>query len=439
MPHQNADLTKSPASSNQSIRLQISSETDFLTQVIVHTPGEEMATVSPENLPELLFEDILHLEDARAEHQVMCRVFRKIVGNEDAVLQISSLLGEAFLAEEARHEFVEALCAVSKWSNLKAFESELKRLSPEELQRFALTGRSPLPIIVQPLPNLMFTRDVSAVVNDVILLSHPANAARSRESIIMRVVVNHHPRFHSVRDRAIRLPGGVTFEGGDLLVVNERVVLIGNSERTSFGGVANVARELFEHSTVEHVLMVSLPMQRACMHLDTVFTFASPEECVVFPPLINEIPDGNVVRFSKTDNSDAFTVTICANLQSTLEEVLEREISFVPCGGSEPLSQKREQWTDGANFFALGPGIVIGYERNLQTFEEMSRRGYRVVTARGFLSYYEESDYVAGEKMAIKLEGNELSRGRGGPRCMTMPLARVQSPKSGVRGLEPGN
>ena len=406
------------------VRLQIVSETNFLNQVVVHTPGEEMVTVSPDDLPELLFEDILHLEDAREEHELMCAVFRKIVGRHDAVLQISSLLGEAFERDEAREEFVEALCAISKWSNLRAFERDLKQLSPEDLKRFALTGLSSLPIIAPPLPNLMFTRDVAAVVNDAILLSHPANAARSRESIIMRVVVHHHPAFRTVRDQVIHLPQGVTFEGGDLLVVNPSVALIGNSERTSFGGVANVVRELFQRTGIEHVLMVTLPAQRSCMHLDTVFTFASPDECVVFPPLIDDIPHGNVVRFSKTSGGDHFATTVCDNLQSVLQDVLGHPVAFIPCGGSDPLSQKREQWTDGANFFALGPGIVIGYERNQRTFEQMSRRGYRVVTARGFLSYFEESEYVQGEKTAIKLEGNELSRGRGGPRCMTMPLSR---------------
>ena len=408
----------------QPIKLGVSSETGVLQQVIVHTPGEEMAQVSPENLPELLFEDILHLEDARAEHQLMCRVFRKIVGRQDAVLQISSLLGEALQKEEARNELVEAICKVSTSNNLQAFEKKLKLLSPENLKHFALTGESYLPIHAQPIPNLMFTRDVAAVVGDSIILSHPATTARARESIIMRVVIHHHPAFQGCQEKIIDLPPGVTFEGGDLLVVNEKVILIGNSERTSFGGVVNVARALFENTSFEHVVMVTLPAQRSCMHLDTVFTFASPEEFLVFPPLIEQTHSGNVVRFSKTDESGKFSIEICQDLKSELEKILDHPVTFIPCGGADPLSQRREQWTDGANLFALAPGLVIGYERNLHTFEEMSRKGYRVVTAKGFLSYYEESDYTPGEKMAIKLEGNELSRGRGGPRCMTMPLAR---------------
>ncbi len=409
----------------QEINFSVTSETGILQQVIVHTPGEEMAQVSPEELPNLLFEDILHLEDAHEEHQLMCRVFRKIVGRHTAVLQISSLLGETFQSSDAREDFVEGLCALAKSSNLQAFEDELKQLSAEDLKRFALTGCSQLPIHAQPIPNLMFTRDVAAVVGDAIVLSHPATTARTRESLIMRIVMRHHPSFQKNQERIIHLPKGVTFEGGDLLVVNERVALIGNSERTSFGGVINVAHALFNKTQFEHVIMVTLPPKRSCMHLDTVFTFASLEECVVFPPLIESIPYGGVVRISKTDTAGRFNIETCTDLKSILEESLGHELTFIPCGGHDPLSQQREQWTDGANFFALAPGLVIGYERNLHTFEEMRRRGYRVVTAEGFLSYYEESDYTPSEKMAIKLEGNELSRGRGGPRCMTMPLSRL--------------
>ena len=416
-----------PIPTERQARLHITSETGLLEQVLVHSPGAEMELVLPENRLELLFDDILFVGRAREEHQLMAEVFSKIVGRSDAVLQIADLLREVFIHADARADFVAQLCSVSPERNLQAFETELNRLSPDELFDVAMTGRSRLPIHMDPDPNLIFMRDVAAVVHDHIILSHPATAIRTRESVILRTVLEHHPLFAPYRDKVVVLPEGVTFEGGDLLMADAGCVIIGHSERTSFGGVMNVARELFSRTPVEHVVMVDLPKARYCMHLDTVFTFASPAECVVFPPVIDEDTFANVVHYTRSDDPNRFYSEIRKGLRPVLEEILERELSFIPCGGENPLSQKREQWTDGANLFAVAPGVVIGYERNESTFNSLRDRGYRIVTADGFLSYYSESEFKVGEKVGIKLEGNELSRGRGGPRCMTLPLARRET------------
>ena len=406
-----------------SFRFAVASEIDPLQQVIVHTPGAELELVTPEQRLTLLFDDILFVEEAQAEHRQMCALFEKVVGAEGAVLQITDLLRTAFASEEARAAFVEQLCRLQPETNLQAFARELAALSPDELLHFALTGQSPLPLNAFPLPNLLFTRDLAAVVNDHLIVSHPATAARARESLILRIILEHHPGFAGLRDRIIYLPEGVTFEGGDLLVASPEVVLLGHSERTSLGGVAHVARALFSRTSVRHVLVVDLPKQRASMHLDTVFTFVSADECVVFPPILHQ--EGNVLQLMAGDTPERFVTEMPADLKTALERLLDRSLTFIPCGGDNPVHQKREQWTDGTNFFALAPGVVVGYERNHYTFEEMRRHGYRVVTAESFLSYYAESPFVPGtEKLAIKLEGNELSRGRGGPRCMTLPLAR---------------
>ncbi|MEM1095834.1 MAG: arginine deiminase family protein [Bacteroidota bacterium] len=409
-----------------SVAFNVTSETGWLQQVLVHTPGDEMGHVAPERREELLFEDILYIDTAQKEHALMCAVFDKVTGRPDGVLQMRTLLYQAFEAEAARHQFVEHLATVMPARNLQAFEENLKAFSPDELARFALTGDAPMQINAAPLPNLMFTRDVSCVVGQHFILSHPATAARARENLIMQTVLAHHPSFAEHQDHIIRLPQGVTFEGGDLLVVNERIVLIGCSERTSFGGVTHVARALLERTAVEHVVMVDLPKQRSCMHLDTIFTFAAPDTCVVYPPIIASAGQGNVASFSRSEEDDTrLQCDIHVSLQAALEHLLGHDVTFIPCGGSRLLDQQREQWTDGANFFAVAPGVVIGYERNSLTFGQMQAHGFRVMTAEGFLGYYAASPFTPGERVAIKLEGHELSRGRGGPRCMTMPLARL--------------
>ena len=425
MQPEEAVPTEPLTAATETALLNIFSETAPLRQVIVHTPGEEMQLVSPENKLDLLFDDILFTEQAQAEHGMMCRIFEAVVGEPDTVLQITDLLREAFEQEDARHAFVELLAKRLPEQNFKAYESELKRLSPDELQRFALTGRSPLALTTHPIPNLLFTRDLSAVVGEHVILAHAATTARARESIIGRVIFEYHPRFAGVQDKLIQLPPHVSFEGGDLLVVNDEIVLIGQSERTSLGGVMAVTRALLARTSVKHILMVNLPKERYCMHLDTVFTFASEDECVVFPPIIEQERQ-NVMHITAADEPGRFHLEVWPNLKRALSSLTGRPFTFIHCGGEELINQRREQWTDGANLFALAPGLVVGYERNQLTYDALREHGYHVVEAETFMSYYDGRPPQAGRKVAIQLRGHELSRGRGGPRCMTMPTLRAR-------------
>lgn len=401
----------------------VTSEVAPLQQVVVHTPGEEMAAVSPDRLESLLFEDILFEDIAQREHILMCEVFRKIVGRPDAVVEFADLLLETFQIEEARHAFVDTLAEAVPARNYRAYANELKQLSPEELHRFALAGRSPLPVEAPPIPNVLFTRDLAATVCDHLILSNAATPARVREGVLVRIIVRYHPSFAGVSERTIELPAAATFEGGDLLVASDKVVLIGHSERTNYAGISAIAEALFARTTIEHVLMVDLPKQRSCMHLDTVFTFADERTCVVFPPYIQH-ERHNVVHLTPGSEPGVLQSRKLPSVQHALESLLDRTFTFIPCGGEDPHDQVREQWTDGSNVFAPAPGVVVGYERNRHTFAALQRHGYRVVSAKGFLDYHAHSTFAQDEKLAIKLVGTELSRGRGGPRCMTMPLRR---------------
>ena len=402
--------------------LYVASEVAPLRQVLVHIPGDEMSLVSPENKDALLFDDILFAEEAREEHQVMTRLFQRVVGHDDAVLQLTDLVLEAFETPEARAAYVEELIELLPERNFEAYQSELAGLDAPTLHRFALTGQAPFPVSAHPLPNLLFTRDLAAVVGDHVVLSTAARAARRPESALIRTVFQFHPRFAEARQRLIELPEEVSFEGGDLLVVSDKMVLIGQSERTSLGGAVHVARELLARTSIEHVLVVNLPKRRACMHLDTVFTFADESTCVVFPPIIEGYRD-NVYELRSGASGDEFAMRVHTSLHAALEELTGHEMTFIPCGG-DAISQQREQWTDGANLFALRPGLVVGYTRNRETYAKMREHGFHVVGAEDFLQFYGDGDLPTNGKIAIRLEGNELSRGRGGPRCMTMPLAR---------------
>ncbi len=410
-----------PAETAAVAPLHVASETAPLRQVVVHTPGEEMGLVSPENADDLLFDDILFVEEAREEHATLVRFFRAVVGHEDAVLQVTDLLRETFDQKDARTAFVDGLIERMPYRNFEAYETELKGLDADALLRFAVTGQAPFPVTALPVPNLLFTRDLSAVVGDHVLLSMAATAARAPESVIMRTIYRHHPRFADVRDHVIELPDDVSFEGGDLLVVDETTVLIGQSERTSLGGVLAAARALLAETAVEHVIMVNLPKARYCMHLDTVFTFADADTCVVFPPIIEDDRDS---AFLLEALDGDFRLRPYPTLRHALEDVTGRRYTFIACGGADPVRQRREQWTDGANLFALRPGLVVGYERNRATFDALRAEGFHVVDAEHFLDFYGDAAATTQERIAVRLSGNELSRGRGGPRCMTMPLVR---------------
>ncbi|MBO6572775.1 MAG: hypothetical protein JJ958_10030 [Balneola sp.] len=408
------------------MKINVSSEIGHLNGVIVHTPGHEVSLVNPELKDELLFDDIIFEEDAREEHLDMLDLFKAAMPKDGQVIEIVDLFKDSIQNEEARAFFIEQLIREFPEENLSVIEKQLHKLDAQQLLEFSTQGVLPggSKFSLLPSPNLLFTRDLAAVVDDTILISRAATKTRLRESLMMETLVEFNPLFDSVRDSAIRISGNQSIEGGDVLVESKDLVLIGMSERTSFTGLMKAADGLLNHG-VKTVLAVDIPKQRSSMHLDTIFTFASNSECIAFPPAIMEQQD-NVVALRKVNG--AIQAESRSSLQSALNEFSANTYDFIKCGGEDRTNQFREQWTDGANVFALAPGVIVGYERNTNTFNTLVDHGYSYMNQFEFIEEFGKKglDLNQDNKIAVSFQGHELCRGRGGARCMTMPISREE-------------
>jgi len=408
------------------MQLHVSSEVGRLNGVIVHTPGHEVSIVNPEFKDELLFDDIIFEEDARIEHQEMLKIFETAMPADGVIYQITDLLKEVFIKEDARSYFVEELVKAFPEVNLQVIESDLNRLSPAELLQFALSGTTPAinHFNINPSPNLLFTRDLAVVINKHILLSRTAKKARVRESLMMQTLVGFHPLFEQIKTKSIFSSNNGSIEGGDILVYSDKIVLIGMSERTSFSGLMGAAEALLD-SGVEHILAVDIPKKRSSMHLDTIFTFSDYNECIAFPPAILE-QNQNVIHLGRLEGETV--IRMMPSLIGVMEELTQTDFTVIKCGGEDRTNQFREQWTDGANVFALAPGVIVGYERNTNTFDALEDHGYSIVSQYEFIEEHADGSFdpAAAGKTAITFKGHELCRGRGGARCMTQPIARVE-------------
>jgi arginine deiminase len=408
-------------------RLGVTSEIGRLETVICHTPGRELLAVTPSTREDFLYDDIIDLEQARREHQR----FTAILSRFAEVLEVRSLLASIVDEPGVREFLIRKVVDVAQSEPLGRQLSEapaaalvsqfIEGLPVAEgpLQRLLNVESYDLP----PLPNLFFTRDAAMVVGGGVIIGSMRYGARWTEEILMKALFRYHPRLGNdgvIYDGSEERRAGYTVEGGDVHVLRPDLVLMGLSERSSPGAFDVMAERLVREQGIRDVLVVIIPVDRAMIHLDMVFTMVDREQCVVYPPSFvgptrNPVLHYRAGRAGMREMPDLFTAL--RELDLPLEPIF--------CGGSRRLFQEREQWSSGCNFVAVRPGLLLGYSRNEQTYETMAREGgYRIVAAASFLG---GEDEVAGaERAVIAFDGAELVRGGGGPRCMTLPVRRAE-------------
>lgn len=397
----------------------IHSEISALQSVILHRPGKELENLTPDLLERLLFDDIPYLKVAQDEHDVFAKTLQD---NGVEVLYITDLLcdvlendlslRESFLRDFLDRSTIQTDCTEEE---VKTYFAQLSThrmvtkmiegvrkcdvmLDKEE----CLLHEEKYPFCLDPIPNLLFQRDPCTIIGKHIVLHHMNKSTRQRETIFSEYVFRYHARFNKYQDNIIDLQKyDCSSEGGDVLVISPETILIGVSERTDLDTIKLLTSKLFNRgSKIKNVYAIKIPKDRSMMHLDTVLTQVDAFSFAVHKHVLDELElmhvtvhEGNVVCKKLNDS-----------LQNLLSLICQHPVELIYCGGKDVVTADREQWNDATNTLALAEGVVVTYDRNQVTNKLLKTKGITV----------------------LEVPSSELSRGRGGPRCMSMPISRKE-------------
>ena len=400
--------------------IQVKSEIGKLKSVMLHRPGRELLLLTPETLEELLFDDVPFLKIAQKEHDGFAEALR---GEGVEVLYLEDLMAETIKDANVKNSFIEQYLhdaqiystaykeAVKEYLfNIKN-EKELvlktmegfrkKELKVKHSSLFDITG-SYDDILINPMPNLYFTRDPFANVGNGVAVHRMYSVTRNRETIYGQFIFKYHKDYKGKIPFYYDRDGAPSIEGGDILNLTDKTIAVGLSQRTTAWAIDAFAKNVFanKEATVQNILVFEIPKKRAFMHLDTVFTQIDYDKFTIHPGILGPLNVYNIERGAHDD------VNI-SHFEATLEEILGKystssDVELIKCGGGDALHAEREQWNDGSNTLCIEPGKIIVYSRNEITNEILQKKGIKV----------------------IEIVDSELSRGRGGPRCMSMPFVR---------------
>ena len=408
--------------------INVKSEIGPLKKVLLHRPGNELLNLTPDTLSRLLFDDIPFLPEAQKEHDEFAHILKE---NGIEVVYLEDLMAEVLsLSEEISDKFIrqfiyEAGIRTPKYKNLvfdylKSFKNKkelvLKTMEGIKIGEISRAKRNVEQSLVDfvgeesdfladPMPNLYFTRDPFASAGNGIILNKMYSVTRSRETIYAEYIFNYHPEYKDMVNKYYDRYLPYHIEGGDVLNLNNHILAVGISQRTEAGAIDELAKNLFKNPDceIDTILAFNIPESRAFMHLDTVFTQIDYDKFTYHPGIMDtlqvfEITEGDI----PDSDEDLNVIELNGSLEEILEKYLKRKITLIPCAGGEKISAEREQWNDGTNTLCIAPGVVVVYDRNNITNNILREHGIKV----------------------YEMSSAELSRGRGGPRCMSMPLIR---------------
>jgi len=407
---------------NEDGSFSVSSEVGKLKRVMLHRPGKELERLTIDNKDELLFDDILWLEEAQKEHDTFADLLRD---NGVEVVYFRNCLSHVLGEDSVRDSLLDEVLALEAIDIplVSALKGVLMEVSASELAEILIAGLTKMEaleilppcrslvlramgdrdFLIHPLPNLYFQRDPFSFINSGVIISVMSFEARRKEPLYARYIFKNHPYFKGTEFLFGDHPRDTypyRIEGGDILVLSDSVVAIGISQRTAAGTLQIVGKRIAEKAGVKTVLAVDIPKSRAAMHLDTVFTMVDHDAFTIYPEVKEYI---RIWQLEYSPVGEITSIIEHRNLGDCLRKVLHLDtIRFIETGGGDPVAAARDQWNDGTNTLAIAPGVVITYRRNVVSNRVLQANGIKV----------------------FEVKGAELGRGRGGPRCMSMPLTR---------------
>lgn len=394
------------------------SEIGKLNKVLLHRIGDEIEGLVPDNFERLLFDDIPYLKVAQQEHDKFADVLRE---NDVEVIYYVDETVKALRDRKVRERFVKEFVSESDIHSdavKEALEEYLMSMSVKDMVEKTISGvkkselsvkstsladyiSSGYPYYTDPMPNLYFTRDQGACVGDGVSIHRMSTAARRREALLLKYMFRYDSSFAPEGTNIwYDYDQAYSMEGGDVLVLSDEIVAIGLSQRTTVAGIEQFARNILNKSSFRKILVFDIPKCRAFMHLDTVFTMVDFDKFTIHPEI-----EGPLQLFEITLDREGNAHF--SSIQDELANILKNElglpaVDLIRCGGDDAQAAQREQWNDGSNTLAIAPGVVVTYERNYVTNDLLDKKGIKVLT----------------------ISSSELSRGRGGPRCMSCPVNR---------------